>query len=70
MLLNVFRLHGQRLKVNHSLVNGLVMRTRTHVQVVHSHLLRSFGAVRILDKAKLCDEQIPAILQTGNSPSH
>jgi chemotaxis response regulator CheB len=33
-------------------------------------LAESFGAVRILDKAKLCDELIPAILQTGIEPSH
>jgi hypothetical protein len=29
-------------------------------------LAENFGAVRMLDKAKLCDELIPAILQTGN----
>ena len=29
-------------------------------------LAENFGAVRTLDKAKLCDELIPAILQTGN----
>jgi hypothetical protein len=29
-------------------------------------LTENFGAVRTLDKAKLCDELIPAILQTGN----
>jgi chemotaxis response regulator CheB len=28
------------------------------------HLAENFGAVRTLDKAKLCDELIPAILQT------
>jgi chemotaxis response regulator CheB len=28
-------------------------------------LAENFGAVRTLDKAKLCDELIPAILQTG-----
>jgi hypothetical protein len=27
---------------------------------------KSFGAVRTLDKAKLCDDLIPAILQTEN----
>jgi hypothetical protein len=27
-------------------------------------LAENFGAVRTLDKAKLCDELIPAILQT------
>ena len=29
-------------------------------------LAENFGAVRTLDKAKLCDELIPAILQTEN----
>ena len=29
-------------------------------------LAENFGAVRTLDKAKLCDELIPAILQSGN----
>ncbi len=29
-------------------------------------LAENFGAVRTLDKAKLCDELVPAILQTGN----
>jgi len=29
-------------------------------------LAENFGAVKTLDKAKLCDELIPAILQTGN----
>ena len=29
-------------------------------------LAENFGGVRTLDKAKLCDELIPAILQTGN----
>ena len=32
-------------------------------------LAESFGAVRTLDKAKLHDELIPAILQTGNPVS-
>jgi chemotaxis response regulator CheB len=30
------------------------------------HIAESFGAVTMLDKAKLHDELIPAILQTGN----
>jgi hypothetical protein len=29
-------------------------------------LAENFGAVRMLDKTKLCDELIPAILQTEN----
>jgi chemotaxis response regulator CheB len=29
-------------------------------------LAENFGAVRMLDKAKLCDELIPVILQTQN----
>ena len=29
-------------------------------------LAENFGAARTLDKAKLCDELIPAILQSGN----
>jgi hypothetical protein len=29
-------------------------------------LAENFGAVRMLDKAKLCDELIPVILQTEN----
>ena len=31
-----------------------------------SRIAESFGAVVMLDKAKLCDELIPAILKTGN----
>jgi hypothetical protein len=29
-------------------------------------LAENFGAVRMLDKAKLCDELIPVVLQTEN----
>ena len=32
----------------------------------HRRIAENFGAVRMLDKAKLCDELIPAILQREN----